>query len=432
MTAPDGSQPTEEPLTPSIVAQNLYKYFGRDEATVARRIKAGDFDPTGVAGTAAVLDASFEVARGETFVVMGLSGSGKSTLIRMLNGLNTPTAGTVLINGANLTTADPAELRRIRRDEISMVFQHFGLLPNRNVLANVGYGLEVRKVPRAEREERAVYWISRVGLQGVETKLPSELSGGMQQRVGLARALAAETDILLMDEAFSALDPVIRADLQSQLLELQEELGKTIVFITHDLNEAMRLGDRVAIMRRGEIVQIGTATQILTNPANDYVSRFTADVDRSRVLTAGMVADDTAPDFAADTPASQVATELVRLGHTAGSVRRGGQFLGVVLLRDAVDADGTAADLITPQHAPVKRGTPIGELFGVAATQEQPLLIFNRRGERVGLLSRDRMLDSLATPAEAPTAPPAPTPARPAQPVEPATPSPAATKGAAQ
>ncbi len=232
VTAPDGSQPTDEPLTPSIVAQNLYKYFGRDEATVARRIKAGDFDPTGVAGTAAVLDASFEVARGETFVVMGLSGSGKSTLIRMLNGLNTPTAGTVLINGANLTTADPAELRRIRRDEISMVFQHFGLLPNRNVLANVGYGLEVRKVPRAEREERAAYWISRVGLQGVETKLPSELSGGMQQRVGLARALAAETDILLMDEAFSALDPVIRADLQSQLLELQEELGKTIVFIT--------------------------------------------------------------------------------------------------------------------------------------------------------------------------------------------------------
>ncbi len=268
----------------------MYKVFGRRPKEAVRKLQSGAArSDIGGSDTAAVVDASFDVKNGEIFVVMGLSGSGKSTLIRMLNGLLEPSSGSVSIAGTNISGAFAARLREVRQKNVSMVFQHFALFPHRTVLDNAAYGLEVQGIPRAERMERARKIVHVVGLDGWEDKYPSELSGGMQQRVGLARALATETDILLMDEAFSALDPLIRREMQEQLLELQAELGKTIIFITHDLNEAMFLGDRIAVMRDGRIVQIGTPEDILTDPANDYVAQFVQDVDRARVLTAASV-----------------------------------------------------------------------------------------------------------------------------------------------
>ncbi|MFE6787306.1 glycine betaine/L-proline ABC transporter ATP-binding protein [Streptomyces sp. NPDC057680] len=273
-------------------ADHLFKVFGRRPDEAVRRLAAGDADREELRAegtTAAVVDAGFTVEPGQIFVVMGLSGSGKSTLLRMLNGLLEPTAGRVLFDGRDLTALSPRDLRTVRSTKISMVFQHFALFPHRNVLENAAYGLEVQGVPRAERETRAAEALELCGLAGWEKSWPDELSGGMQQRVGLARALATDADLLLMDESFSALDPLIRRDMQDQLLVLQQRLKKTIVFITHDLNEAMRLGDRIAVMRDGRIVQLGTAEDILVRPADDYVASFIQDVDRSRVLTASAV-----------------------------------------------------------------------------------------------------------------------------------------------
>lgn len=272
-------------------ASHLYKVFGKNERQVIERLKAGESrEELASLGTAAVIDVSFEVAKGETFVVMGLSGSGKSTLIRMINGLWSPSEGTVEVAGKVVSDMNDAQLRALRRDHVSMVFQHFALLPHLTVRENAAYGLKLQgKLKQKERLEKANEWLNTVGLNGWGDKYPHQLSGGMQQRVGLARALAAETDILLMDEAFSALDPLIRREMQDQLLELQGALNKTIIFITHDLNEAMYLGDHIAVMRNGRVAQIGTSDEILTQPADDYVADFVQDVDRSRVLTASAV-----------------------------------------------------------------------------------------------------------------------------------------------
>lgn len=272
----------------SITADHLYKIFGRRPQRGVSALERGasrdDLRQDGL--TPAVIDASFEVAEGEIFVVMGLSGSGKSTLIRMVNGLLEPTSGSVSIDGDNVTELSGERLRAVRRDKVSMVFQHFALLPHRSVGENAAYALEISGVGRSERQRRADRALEMVGLGGWGASMPGELSGGMRQRVGLARALASGTDIMLMDEAFSALDPLIRRDMQDQLIELQRELGKTILFITHDLNEAMRLGDRIAMMRDGRIEQVGSAGEILNRPVNDYVANFVQDVDRTRVLTA--------------------------------------------------------------------------------------------------------------------------------------------------
>src|SRR5690554_6558191 len=289
MPSADGGGLCEDDVSDTIAvrAEGLFKVFGRQPEQAVAALRAGaSRDSLGPGVTAAVIDVSFDVEQGEIFVVMGLSGSGKSTLIRMLNGLHDATAGSVHIYGDAITDASPKELRDVRRRRVSMVFQHFALLPHRTVLDNVAYGLEIQGIPRPEREARARELTQLVGLSGWESHYPKELSGGMQQRVGLARALTADTDVLLMDEAFSALDPLIRREMQEQLVELQSKLGKTIIFITHDLNEAMFLGDRIAVMRDGRIVQIGTPEEILTDPANDYVSQFVQDVDRARVLTA--------------------------------------------------------------------------------------------------------------------------------------------------
>lgn len=309
----------------SVRVERLYKIFGPQPTDLVRRLEAGaDQNEIKAAGaTAAVVDASFEVAEGETFVVMGLSGSGKSTLIRMLNGLLTPTSGQVLVDGEDITAMSSKALRTMRQEKMSMVFQHFALFPHRTVLDNAAYGLMIRGASKSDLVERATEALNLVGLEGWGDRYPQQLSGGMQQRVGLARALAAQTDVLLMDEAFSALDPLIKREMQDQLLNLNAKLGKTIIFITHDLNEAMRLGDRIAMMRAGRIVQIGTAEQILREPADEYVAKFVQDVDRSRVLTAAALADPqvTAPDGAEPVPADTPMKELfLRLGDHPGPV----------------------------------------------------------------------------------------------------------------
>jgi glycine betaine/proline transport system ATP-binding protein len=298
----------------SVRVERLYKIFGPQPAEKVRLLKQGSDPADLVAGgtTAAVVDATFSVAEGETFVVMGLSGSGKSTLIRMVNGLLAPTDGAVFVDDVDVTAMSTRELRTVRQQKMSMVFQHFALFPHRTVLDNAGYGLRVRGTDEREIAERAGEALRLVGLQGWEQRYPQQLSGGMRQRVGLARALAAGTDVLLMDEAFSALDPLIKREMQDQLLELNAQLAKTIIFITHDLNEAMRLGDRIAVMRAGRIVQIGTAEEILRAPADDYVAKFVQDVDRSRVLTAAAIADPNAtpPDGAAPIPGSTPLKDL--------------------------------------------------------------------------------------------------------------------------
>src|ERR1700754_119183 len=275
-------------MTSTIAVANLWKVFGpRPERVVGSPLadlpRADLLSRTGY--TAAVREVSFDVAPGEVFVVMGLSGSGKSTLVRCLTRLIEPTAGEVVFEGENIRTVDQKRLRALRRRKFAMVFQHFGLLPHRRVIDNVGFGLEIRGMSRAERRRRAGEVVELVGLAGYENSFPDQLSGGMQQRVGLARALAVDPQVLMFDEPFSALDPLIRRDMQNEVIRLHHELAKTMVFITHDLAEALKLGDRILIMRDGAVVQLGTPDEVVGAPADDYVRDFTSDVPKSHVLT---------------------------------------------------------------------------------------------------------------------------------------------------
>lgn len=272
-----------------VKVEHLTKIFGKKKQQALamvkeQRSKNEILEKTGA--TVGVYDVNFEVNEGETFVIMGLSGSGKSTLIRLLNRLIEPSGGDIYIDGVDVAKMSKEELREVRRHKINMVFQSFGLFPHRTILENTEYGLEVRGVSKEERTAKAEKALENSGLLSFKDQYPDQLSGGMQQRVGLARALANDPEILLMDEAFSALDPLIRREMQDELLELQANVQKTIIFITHDLNEALRIGDRIALMKDGQIMQIGTGEDILTNPANQYVRDFVEDVDRSKVLTA--------------------------------------------------------------------------------------------------------------------------------------------------
>lgn len=271
-----------------IRVEHVTKIFGKQVNTALNLVekqksKTEILKQTGA--TVGVYDVSFTVNEGEIFVIMGLSGSGKSTLVRLLNRLIEPTSGSIFIDGENISTVGKDVLRKIRREKMSMVFQNFGLFPHRTLLENTEFGLEIRGISKEERRLKAEKALDNSGLLAYKDQYPSQLSGGMQQRVGLARALANDPEVLLMDEAFSALDPLIRKDMQDELLDLQQTLKKTIIFITHDLNEALRIGDRIALMKDGKIMQIGTGEEILTNPANEYVKSFVEDVDRSKVLT---------------------------------------------------------------------------------------------------------------------------------------------------
>jgi len=386
----------------AITVKNTYKVFGRRGREAISRLEAGaTADDVKSYGTAAVIDANFEVHHGEIFVVMGLSGSGKSTLIRMLNGLVTPTAGSVEVEGADLTKINDQELRDIRQKHISMVFQHFALLPHRTVLDNAAYGLDQQGMAREERNERAREALAMVGMAGWEEHVPAQLSGGMQQRVGLARALAANTDILLMDEAFSALDPLIRREMQDQLIDLQQRLGKTIVFITHDLNEAMRLGDRIAVMRAGRIVQIGTAEEILSNPANDYVRSFIADVDPRGVLQASTLMRRASVIVPASAGPRQTLHSLREHQVPAAFVVSAGSvYEGVVRDRDAVAAQqagsGAIREVVDPIPA-VHLDDVLADIISPAIDHEVPLPVVDDEGRLMGVIPRVSLLEAMSS-----------------------------------
>jgi len=318
-----------------IQVKNLNVIFGKRKKEALKLLnkgaaKADILDQTGC--TVGVYDASLEIKQGEIFVVMGLSGSGKSTLLRCFNRLIEPTSGSISIEGKDVIKTSTSELREIRRKKMTMVFQHFGLLPHRTVSSNVAFGLEIQGVDEETRIKKAYETIETVGLKGYEEQMTGQLSGGMQQRVGLARALATDPEVLLMDEAFSALDPLIRNNMQDELLLLQEKVQKTILFITHDLDEALKLGDRIAIMKDGRIVQIGTPEEILTNPANDYVKAFVENVDRGGIITARSIMFEKPASIRIDHDGPKVALRRMRqVGVTSlPVVDKSNKFLGFV------------------------------------------------------------------------------------------------------
>ena len=387
----------------AIVANSTYKVFGKRPERGVARLREGatreDLRREGL--TAAVIDASFEVDEGEIFVVMGLSGSGKSTLIRMVNGLWEPTAGELRLYGDDIVTMNHQQLRQTRREKVSMVFQHFALLPHRTVGENAAYGLQIQGIGKDERESKAKEALRLVGLAGWEESLPGQLSGGMRQRVGLARALAAGTSIMLMDEAFSALDPLIKREMQDQLVELQNKLGKTILFITHDLNEAMRLGDRIAMMRDGQIVQIGTAEQILNNPANDFVAQFVLDVDRTRVLTAGTVM--TPPVALIGSEQGPLSVHKLMREHQTSRlfvIDRNSQLQGAGDEEAVVAAVSAGRDtldgIIDREVVSVPREAPLTELLPLCAETPNALAVVDDERRVVGVLARVTLLQALA------------------------------------
>jgi glycine betaine/proline transport system ATP-binding protein len=337
--ATEASHAVDRSGQPLVAAEGVWKIFGARAdgiiGTPDAELPRGELHKkTGC--TIAVRDVSIQVWPGEVFVVMGLSGSGKSTLVRTLIRLIEPTAGKIRITGADVMAANPAELRELRRHTVSMVFQHFGLLAHRTVIENVAFGLEIQGVSKPERLARASDVLRLVGLEDVATSFPDQLSGGMQQRVGLARAFAVDPQLMLYDEPFSALDPLIRRDMQDEVIRLQHETGKTMLFITHDLPEALRLGDRIAIMRDGAIVQLGTPEELVGSPADDYVANFVRDIPKTHVLTLRWIMREPRPDEATDGPQLDVRTTVkdavpVVASH-AGPVRavEGGRVVGVV------------------------------------------------------------------------------------------------------
>ncbi|MFD2649332.1 glycine betaine/L-proline ABC transporter ATP-binding protein [Devosia albogilva] len=388
--------------------ENLTKVFGTDPEEGLRRLRSGEskaaiFEATG--NTVGVRDASFEVEQGQIFVVMGLSGSGKSTLVRMLNGLIEPTGGSILIDGQDIARCSTATLRQVRREKVAMVFQHFALFPHMTVADNVAYGLKIKGVAPAERRRRAEAALEQVGLAAYADSMPSELSGGMQQRVGLARGLATDPEILLMDEPFGALDPLIRREVQDELLRLQKALRKTIVFITHDLNEALLLGDRIAIMKDGEIVQIGSAQEIVDHPADDYVRAFVADIDRGRVFTAETVADEPVLLQLGTDTAETAVQNMEDANRAALYVLDGEEIAGVVTYQDAVaavrDEAATLADAIQPDYPTAEPGAVLNELYG-AASSGLPIALTDDNNRLIGVVEPQAVLAQLSGEAGAP------------------------------
>ncbi len=402
-----------------IELDHVSKIFGGDPRAGLERVKAGADKERLLAETGQILalrDVSLSVRRGEVFVVMGLSGSGKSTLIRHINRLIDPTEGSVTIDGTDILHLSMRELVEFRRRRLSMVFQHFALLPHRTVLDNVAYGLKIQGRPRREREATAREWIAAVGLAGFEKQYPAELSGGMQQRVGLARALAVAPDILLMDEAFSALDPLIRSQMQDLLIGLQARLRKTIVFITHDLDEALRLGDTIAILKDGEVVQVGAPADILLHPADAYVRSFVKDVNRARVLTVETVMKPP-PLRLTDETLEQALVAMQRRGAEIGYVVGGDGFQGIVTreaVREAIDreqAPTPVSDIAvgTPSVLP---GASLADALPATLAAEFPVPVVGADGALKGVIAPGEVgevLTPVAEPEETP--PPAEPPA---------------------
>ena len=384
---------------------NLYKIFGssaRKRALPMVRDGVGKADVLKKTGcTVGVNDASFAIEKGEVFVIMGLSGSGKSTVLRMINRLIEPTYGQVMIEGDNLLEHDVAELRDIRRERMAMVFQHFGLLPHRSVIDNVAYGLEVQGVEKKSRYERAREAIDLVGLADYAGQMTQQLSGGMQQRVGLARALATKADIMLMDEAFSALDPLIRTQMQDELIDLQQKMRKTIVFITHDLDEALKLGDHIAIMKDGRIEQIGSPEQILTHPQSDYVRSFVENVDRSRVITASAVMQRPNVLLRMRDGTARAVRLMRKEGRSTLFVIDGeNRFKGLVSIDDAVgEVKADRHDLSSILKTDTPTATPdmtLNDLTAYAAQTAVPIVVVDDAGGFKGIVTRAAMLAAIS------------------------------------
>lgn len=349
--------------------------------------------------TVGVYDVNFEVEEGEIFVIMGLSGSGKSTLIRLLNRLIEPTSGTIMIDEKDISKLDKEGLREVRRNKMSMVFQNFGLFPHRTILENTEYGLEIRGVPKEERVVKAERALANSSLLPFKDQYPDQLSGGMQQRVGLARALANDPEILLMDEAFSALDPLIRREMQDELLELQENVKKTIIFITHDLNEALRIGDRIALMKDGQIMQIGTGEEILTNPANDYVRTFVEDVDRSKVLTAQNIM---VPALTTNIEIDGPTVALTRMRQEEVSmllaVDKKRQLKGIIRAEQALEARKNGkklVDYVDTEIQTIDKDMLVNDIFPLIYDAQTPLAV-TENNKLLGVVIRGSVLEALA------------------------------------
>ncbi|MFQ5812451.1 MAG: glycine betaine/L-proline ABC transporter ATP-binding protein [Anaerolineae bacterium] len=383
-----------------VSCRNIWKVFGPHPERIRETLNSGlskgeVLEQTG--HVVAVKDVSFDVREGETFVVMGLSGSGKSTLVRCIPRLIQPTWGKVIVNGEEVLGMDEKQLRELRRHKMSMVFQHFGLFPHRRVIDNVTYGLEVQGVDKAVRRKRAREVLELVGLTGWENRYPGELSGGMQQRVGLARALAVDPEILLFDEPFSALDPLIRREMQDELINLQQMMRKTIVFITHDFLEALKLGDHIAIMRDGKFVQLGTPEEVVTHPVNDYVREFTKDVPRSKVLSARAIMKE-----------CQVVVSETEDLHTILAAMRGkdcdrafvkgaqGQFLGVLSRADvdgAMRQPGVSVQWLMRNNFPVVSSEmKLEDLVPLTAATDAPLPVVDETNRLLGMVDRTSVM----------------------------------------
>ncbi len=385
-----------------IQVNHLTKLYGAaNRAEASRMMKEGRskeevLRETGV--TVALWDVSFKVKRGEVFVIIGLSGSGKSTVIRTLNMLNRPTAGQILFEDSAIDTFGKKDLNEYRRDKISMVFQSFGLMSHRDVLGNVVYGLEIKGLPRVERERKAMEMLDMVGLKGYEHASIGSLSGGMRQRVGIARALANDPEVLLMDEPFSALDPLVRKDMQFELLSLQRKLEKTVVFITHDINEAFKLGDTVAIMRDGRLIQVGTPEEMSASPADDYVREFIDSADKTKVLCARHVM--LTPCVVRETDSPDYALREMKNGggSSAYVVGRPMKFLGIVNVEAAIRARKerkSLKEVYVTDVATTAADTVISDILPVAAEAKYPIAVLENDGSLVGIVSKASVLSSL-------------------------------------
>jgi glycine betaine/proline transport system ATP-binding protein len=385
-----------------IQVKELTKVFGKNPKKAIQLLKQGKskqeiLKETG--STVGVNQADFEVYAGEIFVIMGLSGSGKSTLVRLLNRLIDPTSGEVYIDGEDVVKMNKEQLREVRRKKLSMVFQRFALFPHRTVLQNTEYGLDIQGIEKQECSSRALESLRLVGLEGYENQYPNQLSGGMQQRVGLARALANNPDILLMDEAFSALDPLIRKDMQDELLDLQASMEKTIVFITHDLDEALRIGDRIALMKDGNIVQIGTPEEILMSPSNEYVERFVEDVDLSKVLTAGHVMKR--PETVQIEKGVRLALKLMKDNRlsTIYVVDKQKRLIGALTATDAskaIEDNRKIEEVITKNITTVTPETVLTDLFDEVSTASIPVAVVDNENRLKGIVIRGAVIGALA------------------------------------
>ncbi|SFF06853.1 glycine betaine/L-proline ABC transporter ATP-binding protein ProV [Paracidovorax wautersii] len=422
-------------MAKQIIIDSVFKVFGDSPEEALKLLDQGKTKQEILAATGnsiGVFDASFTIEAGEIFVVMGLSGSGKSTLVRMLNRLIEPTAGRIVVDGQDINALSDRQLRALRRKDISMVFQSFALMPHMTVLDNTAFGLELAGVDREERRQQAALALEQVGLAGWAESYPDELSGGMQQRVGLARALASDPSILLMDEAFSALDPIIRTEMQSELLRLQEVKRRTIVFISHDLDEAMRIGDRIAIMKDGHVVQVGTPDDILRNPANDYVRNFVRGVDAAAVFKAGDIARKRLTVVREHTDRGcRPALQLIE-GHDdnfAYVVTPSQRYLGTVSadsLRAALHGHSGPLGLqhaFIPEVTTIPADAPVADLFGQVAQAPCALPVVEPNGRFRGVVSKTTLLRFLDR--DTPPVPPSPPQADDA--ATPATTAPAAT-----